>query len=427
MRAHIALLGLLLGYGLASACSSSEPASTTTSSHATTVATTGAGGHGSSGTGGAGGGGDHGGAGGKGGAATLDAKTFEGELAKLTCKFEARCGFIAKAEEAACEAAVDAGGPVEYATSDASAAGRLHYDAATAAKCLDRMKTLGCTAEQQVEVGRICDSAFSAAVMSGGDCQARPECVGGYCDRAKYARDGCPGKCASFLANGDACDPNENHCATTSYCDSTTKQCMARGNAGAACGVDGPFCNDGFFCIAGKCTGQGALGDTCVFGVFGSSCTPGLFCKDGSPSPKCAARSGSGTACESFEACDDGLDCIDLVFDPNSGAVTKAGTCGPYLDVASACDPKKTESGCPGGTACDVATKACATVGAEGSACGGPSDPDCRDGLYCNAKKCAPRLPIGSVCTPPAAGDPNPCEAGTQCNAGSATCALICQ
>lgn len=355
---------------------------------------------------------------------------FEAARAKLDCQFMVRCGFLGAAEEAACEAAIDAqkGVTLPYASPEAVSAGRLGYDPKTAADCLDRTKTKGCTAEQQFAVGTVCDAVYSAAVAIGGACRARPECKDGYCDRAKYARDGCAGTCVAFTAVGAACDPTLTQCAPTAFCDGTAKKCVARSDKGAACGDNGPFCSSGLSCVAGVCSGQSALGAACVFNLFGSSCTPGLFCDGSGASPVCAARHDAGATCASFDGCNDGLDCIGLAFD-DTGAVTASGKCKPYLDVASACTPSAAETGCPGGTTCDATAKTCARIGFEGAACGGATNADCRDGLYCEgaSSTCKPRIAVGLACIVPASSASNPCTASTQCDATSHTCALICQ
>src|SRR5262249_43115883 len=161
--------------------------------------------------------------------------------------------------------------------------------------------------------------------------------------------------------------------------DSTSKKCAARGAEGATCGDNGPFCRTDLHCVSGKCAGNGASGEACVFSLFGSSCGPGLYCDDSGSTPACAPRKKQG-ACSSFDACPAGLDSLGPAVDA-TGAVPKPGRCGPYLAVASSCVATLTESGCPGGTLCGATSHTCERVGIDGADC---ATTDCRDGLYCD-------------------------------------------
>jgi hypothetical protein len=130
---------------------------------------------------------------------------FEIVLAKLNCLFQARCGFLAASEEAACEAAVDAarGAPLPYDSEAALAAGRLTFDAGTAVRCLDLTRTKGCF--DQVAPSVTCGAVYSPAVDVGGGCQANAECVNGWCDRGTTRHDGCAGTCKAFTPTQGTC------------------------------------------------------------------------------------------------------------------------------------------------------------------------------------------------------------------------------
>ena len=92
------------------------------------------------------------------------AADFEIAFAKLNCQFQARCGFLAASEEAACEAAVDAarGAPLPYASEAALAAGRLTFQADTAVRCLDLTRTKGCFDQRAPSV--TCGAVYTASV-----------------------------------------------------------------------------------------------------------------------------------------------------------------------------------------------------------------------------------------------------------------------
>jgi hypothetical protein len=352
---------------------------------------------------------------------------FEIVLAKLNCLFQARCGFLAASEEAACEAAVDAarGAPLPYDSEAALAAGRLTFDAGTAVRCLDLTRTKGCF--DQVAPSVTCGAVYSPAVDVGGGCQANAECVNGWCDRGTTRHDGCAGTCKAFTPTQGTCGTGLPPCAPSAFCDTTSShKCVVRGQPGSACdSTSGPFCATGLFCVGTTCkAADGAEGQPCASGFFGSSCAPALYCDDAGA---CAKRQGSGAACGSYDACNDGLDCVGIVFDPNTGALTAKGACKPYLDQG-ACDPKIAESGCAGGTACDTTTKACGPVGTLGASCnvGGLY---CRQDLYCDGApgKCRKLVPVGGACTAPAAGSDVSCYPGTQCDATTKTCVLLCK
>jgi hypothetical protein len=304
------------------------------------------------------------------------------------------------------------------------AAGRLGFDAATALKCLDASKTKTCF--DQLAPQAICAAVYAGLVADNGACQANAECATGYCDRGTTLHDGCAGTCKPFTAEGATCGTGHPACAPSDYCDSATSKCKARSAASGTCDPDkGPFCQPGLYCIGTTCQAPGGgLGAACASGLFGSSCDDAFHCDD---TAKCAARQADGGTCASFDACDDGLDCVGLVVDQSTGAVTTNGACKAYLDVGGACDSTLAESGCPGGTACDAKSHTCARVGVAGADCN-TGNLYCREGLYCDGTpgKCQPIIPTGGACQAPAAGSDVSCYPSTQCDGATKTCTLVC-
>lgn len=390
------------------------------------------------------------GCGGGGGGGNLDggaagvktAAEFEAALQAANCVYLAKCGSIGASEEKQCEADAIASAtnfPPAYTRVEAVDAKRLAFDAAAAQKCIDTVRTTGCTIDQYFAASDLCEAAFKPLVMPGGACRADAECDGGWCDMGKVQTEGCAGRCTANTATGDACTPGDSHCGDLAFCDSTSKKCTARAAAGMPCGGTRPRCQFNLYCkgymagqngmadTPGTCQPPFAVGEACLEAFFGNTnCTPGLFC-DSSKSPAvCAKRLGAGAECESLSACDDGQTCVGLDVD-DMGNVTAKGRCGPFLDVGKTCaDPKVYETGCPYSGTCDAMTKQCVTLGTKGSDCADTGF--CNDTLYCDpaSLKCISQVPLGGACTPPAtADDPDPCHDGS-CDETSMKCTLVC-
>jgi hypothetical protein len=259
--------------------------------------------------------------------------------------------------------------------------------------------------------------------MPGGMCLSSMECAGGYCDNK--GTDGCAATCKAWIATGMACNPNDPLCdGAKDFCHSTNNVCTARVAAGAMCGTDAR-CQRNLFCLGmvATCVAPGKVGETCDTFLFGNdTCQTDLYCNDSVMPAVCETHKAAGADCDSYYACNDGLDCIG--FDPNAGMT---GKCGAWLDVGKTCDPMNYENGCPFDQVCDGMSLACAASGEKGSDCSaGGSDGRCRDGLYCDPMlKCSPTVAIGAACTPPVGNDPDPCHEGA-CDAMTMKCALVC-
>lgn len=375
---------------------------------------------------------------------------FEAALAIANCKNEAKCGVIGASEEAACEAAAVAyakGYPQPYSRAEATAAKRLGYSAAQAQACVDALEAAGCTPDQLVNADQICGTVFSGLVSPGNSCSSDGECQGGYCDRgAGSIAAGCAGVCVAWIAVAAACDPTNDLCdPAAGFCRDTTSTdggpvddagntlstgvCTAWAKMADACDdtTGNVYCGPGLFCVAtgggtaGTCLGRGKAGDACTVFSFGdTNCQIDLYCDASGANPVCASRLATGAACSSFDACQDGLDCLGL--DLGNGT---AGKCGAFLDVGGSCDSTSPESGCPfGDTLCDATSMKCRAIGTTGDDC--TNTQYCRGGLYCDAKSmCSPQAAFGAICVPPAGTDPDPCNAGT-CDATAMTCTQTC-
>lgn len=348
---------------------------------------------------------------------------FENARAVALCQRFARCGGLGASEEAQCETnalAQRQSTPPVYSLDDAVNAGRLKFDPVEAQKCVAARTSAGCTPNLSIVAEHACDKVFTPLVVAGGMCKSTLECIGGYC--ANNRTYGCASICKVWLATGSTCDPTNTTGSgcdeSQDFCHPTNKVCTARVADGAMCGP-AARCQIGLFCLT-TCKKPGMVGDACAIGLGGAdTCSPEFYCNDSLASPVCEVRKAAGADCASYNACNDGLDCIG--FDPQT---MNHGQCGAWLDIGKMCDPTLSESGCPFlGEQCEMTSKTCVAVGTPGSACVGG---DCRDGLYCDAKmKCAATVAIGGVCAPPPVGTDNPCHEGS-CDAMTMKCALVC-
>jgi hypothetical protein len=374
---------------------------------------------------------------------------FDSSNAIAACLQAARCGFIGASEEKKCEsdaAATLKAYPPVYSTTEAVNSKRLTFSASEAQKCVDANKNNGCSVDAYFALFDKCSGVFKAAVQAGGACKDSLECVGGYCDQGANGSSGCAGTCKTNVASGATCDPNNDHCGATDFCDGTTKVCTARVQLGASCGSS-PLCASNLFCkgytpadtttntpeVKGVCKGAGAVGDDCTLYLFGNDdCGDGLFCDSSGTAPKCTKPSALGADCIAYTGCVDPYDCIGLAFDQNTGAVTTKGKCGAWLDIGKTCDPTSMgEIGCPLDSTCDMTTKVCKLSGQVGDTCDPTAGGGCGTSLYCDGttSKCTKSVALGGACTPQMVdmngfpiGD-EPCHDGT-CTNGS--CTLVC-
>ncbi|MGZ3419687.1 MAG: kelch repeat-containing protein [Polyangiales bacterium] len=219
-----------------------------------------------------------------------------------------------------------------------------------------------------------------ALVADGGTCVAAGECSSGSCVEGHCCKSS---SCAPYACTSGTCATSctaTADCAKGSYCDTTTKACVAQKTTGTACGgVDecsSGNCVDGY-CCGSACTEQcaacdvvGHLGECfAVKGVAHGSRTPCMtdtanVCAssvcDGLDKTRCAGVPGTETTCRTAS-------CVD-------GVATAAATCS-----ASAC-PAAVSTSCLG-YKCD--TTACKTK------C--TTNDDCAGDYACNSGACVPK------------------------------------
>ncbi len=357
------------------------------------------------------------------------------------CKYWARCGFIGASEEQQCETDAQAdflGYPPAFSIDASIAAMHMTFNANAVSACLTAIAQAGCLDNQFQMADQLCNAVLTGTLAVGAACLSSDECAAtSYCGSStSELADGCMGTCNAQLASGAACDPNNDECGSNLYCDSTKNQCVASAAVGASCSST-VFCQDALICIGdvpasgttpempGKCAQPGAASAACD---EDDDCQAGLFCNTETATPVCAARTAAGGACSAFEACPDGQRCIGLVVNDTTGVTTKAGKCGPVLDIGTTCDPTASEPGCPDDADCDTTSKKCVAAGTLGATCT-PGDFDCDDELYCDSttSKCTKLVALGQSCVPqPTTTDgEESCHDGT-CSATSKLCAVVC-
>ncbi|HYP90225.1 MAG TPA: hypothetical protein VEQ59_18770, partial [Polyangiaceae bacterium] len=95
------------------------------------------------------------------------------------------------------------------------AAGRLHYDAEAARRCIAELSV--CNGIDSLTAGS-CRDVYEGSAKSGEACQRSEDCAGdAYCEIA----GGCPGQCRPRKASGDTCSYDEQCSYTTGvvFCD----------------------------------------------------------------------------------------------------------------------------------------------------------------------------------------------------------------
>lgn len=114
---------------------------------------------------------------------------------------------------------------------EAITAGRLDYDGASAADCLERIDTAACGAATEVAQSSCQDSVFIGKVAVGGMCKLTDECAGSDVN----CNGGSPttfGSCVALPRMGMTCSGS---CAAGAYCDFAVMTCVAAKANGAAC------------------------------------------------------------------------------------------------------------------------------------------------------------------------------------------------
>jgi hypothetical protein len=224
-------------------------------------------------------------------------------------------------------------------------AGRVKFNSEEAAKCLDHMKTIDCSAglfpseEDQIEA---CERSTEGQVEAGDDCSISAECKSDRCMGIEYDDNGevtQMGTCGGG-GPGQSCEWSDE-CDEGNYCErefdpetgESEGTCRAIGQQGDSCsGQDG--CSDGLYCHqeydpqtgepSGTCEVKGDVGDSCSSG----GCTDDAFCEidPGESSGTCAAKKSLGEPCQ-WDQCAEGSYCDS----------DDTQTCKAHKDVGEAC------------------------------------------------------------------------------------------
>jgi MYXO-CTERM domain-containing protein len=198
---------------------------------------------------------------------------------------------------------------------------------------------------------------------------------------------------------------SDDQCASSSYCDIPTKQCVADKTSGQAC-VRDAACSGNANCVDGVCCNSSCTGTcrSCVANQTGlaSDGICGDILDDTDPGNECAKDVGYPASCEAPGLCDGTGSCrvyakngVSAKTDTCSGTTLSVYTCdgaGNLDQLETPCYPYKCNAG---GTACRVACTE------------GTVKQDCDDSSFCQDGKCVGVLPLGSACT-----DAGQCKSG---------------
>jgi len=277
--------------------------------------------------------------------------------------------------------------------------GAVNYDGTNVDACLAMVRKAGCGLLVH-RFGTICPGVLVGTVAVGGDCAINSECVAGaYCKMGAS----CPGKCTKLGTTGTTC-ASSGDCADGLICG-TDKQCVAPGQAGAACGQPAdPPCAPALSCDAtsSKCVTFSSL----FAAPLGATCDPssrtlcvgGLVCGltalnaiTGAPTWNCE-KPVTGADCHLAipEECPSGQYC-------ELGTQGVSGTCKAAPGNSAACashipsDSTTAVDVCAPPLACG-SDGTCHATAHDGSACA--ADGDCYSGA-CSSGKC-----VAARCTP---------------------------
>jgi hypothetical protein len=272
-------------------------------------------------------------------------------------------GELGKAlEEALCDMAIDCGtvadrsectGDLDTRQLEASVkAGKIRYDGALAAKCLDLFST---SCSMPFVDDDSCDAVFKGTLAVGAACLSNSECASARCDLSACDPDAacCRGACLEArptIPVGGKCAFSDAACAKGAYCDYVTP------SADSVCKL-----------IESKREGEACDG--------ARSCALGLFCKE--DTKVCARPPKRGEACEPDQYncpyASDYCDTETLVCTPKKAV---GQPCQGFLDCVSSAE-------------CSDA-KVCVARGKEGEACATVS---CASGLDCQGDVCVKPTP----------------------------------
>lgn len=269
--------------------------------------------------------------------------------------------------------------------------GRMAYDPAQAASCLNAYGRGSCIDEPSE-----CASVFTGSQTANEGCLLPEECAqGSFC--YLYSNT-CPFTCHAYVPLGGSCNFGDQQCDQSGYCDSADGgfqyTCLPRVAAGAACSTWSQ-CPANYGCLNGSCIKQRAeLGEPCAQASGYPLCNDDAFCRreagNNPPPGVCTKRVGLGGTCTGYGVCEPGLRC--------STSFT-VGVCQPLGGPGEVCAGYYD---CQDGLYCDNDTSRCTALPGDGGDCGSQgSFYRCALGNYCdfNTDVCIAQRGVGSACT----------------------------
>jgi len=265
-----------------------------------------------------------------------------------------------------------------------------------------------CTVKDTCAEGTCSGYAVACDCAADADCAALED--GNLCNGTLYCEKGSlPWKCEVKGGTTIACpDPEgKNAPCLDAACDPLTGDCMdVPAHEGQGCS-DGDACTLYDSCVAGVCSGSGAL-----------SCNDGNLCTDDSCDPSSGCVYEANTAdCDDANECTTADHCVAGACLPGAGiSCDDANAC-----TADACDPKE---GCKYGlnsSPCDDGNLCTSGDHCELGACIGGGTVSCNDGNACTDDSCSPKAGCQFVPNILACNDGNACTLGDYCSAGKCT------
>jgi hypothetical protein len=276
---------------------------------------------------------------------------LEAAYTTAACEQLVRCGTVVSIEECVARIAIDLA-PTVHSVEQ----GRLEYDPARAAACVDAVRDMSCDMfSESWRVGAVsaCEGVLRGNVDGGGECFDDQECISENCEAPGCTQACCAGSCgepgpepaeiggpctggcaeglycsdegtcAELLALGQECD-DLFACAYGLACFGIPATCQVPPGEGDSCSdlvcaLAGNYCDDSSLCVALSDQGQGcsefygcrfplecssagiceappAVGSACIF-----FCEPGAWCNDNN---QCAPLGSAGDPCEADYECD---------------------------------------------------------------------------------------------------------------------------
>jgi hypothetical protein len=164
-------------------------------------------------------------------------------------------------------------------------------------------------------------------------------------------------------------------------------------------------------------SGAVAVGSTCQSGI---DCATGSYCKVTAASPcsgTCTTDIAAGATCGLGDVCVSGYECTGkcTAIPAPTGPASAGGACGYNTST-------KVLTSCADGLACDLGTKVCVAVVAQGGACSDGAGV-CAPFTYCDptTKTCKPDPGVGGDCGAAAGQDVIFCAPGTYCDVTTGT------